>query len=98
MWEREVLRRDCTPPLPPHPDTDFLGQAGFSLIVVAMLFLLIGLVLVVVGRHRWWTKASAAVILAVVFVLALWLVVLLIFVKDSPDSTGERLPCQWLVG
>lgn len=98
MWEREVLRRNCIEPLPPHPDTDMLGEAGFGLVVIAMVFLLIGLILVLMGRHRWWTKITAAVGIAVVLVLGLWLVVLLIMAKDSPDSTGETLPCQWLVG
>lgn len=95
VWEREVLRRNCMPPLPSHPDTDMLGQAGFSLVVIAMVFLLIGLILVLIGRHRWWTKVIAAVVIAVVLILGLWLVVLLIFVNDS---TGDTLPCQYLVG
>lgn len=98
VWEREVLRRDCMPPLPPHPDTDVLGQAGFGVVVIAMGFLLIGLILTLIGRHRWWTKVVAAVVIAVVLVLELWLVVLLLLVEDSPESTGEALPCHWLVG
>lgn len=96
-WENDVASRNCMPPFPRYPDTAALGWVGVALVGTAMVCLITALVLVVIDRHRWWMKVSAALLIAVVLLLASWLVAIVFLAidraVDSPTS-----PCKWLIG
>lgn len=97
-WIGDVVSHHCHQP-PPLPDTRMLGWITVSLAGAAVLSLSIGLVVMLTSHHRWWAKLGALALLAVSFLVTLWILLMGYLHTEAPGPPGQGIdgsgmPCH----
>lgn len=96
-WVQEVRSRHCYAP-PPLPDNRMFGWCVVGLIGVAVITLIAGLALFVIGQHQWWVKMGAVAVAAAFVLVTLWILLIGFLHTEAPGPPaqgidGSGLPC-----